>query len=117
MAEPAFDFDAFKRALEGQDVEAWLAFYADDAEWLEYRHDAPPRAPNRMVGKAEIGDFLRRVKGSNVHLTISDEVLGEKRSAFCLTVDLQSGKRIIENIIIHHRDGKIFRQVDVEAWD
>ena len=35
---PSFDFAAFKQAFETQDVEGWLAFYDDQAEWLEYRH-------------------------------------------------------------------------------
>jgi ketosteroid isomerase-like protein len=117
MTDADFDFAAFKRAIENQDVDAWLNFYADEAEWVEYRHNAPPRAPNRMVGKAQIGDFLRRVKGSNVTLAISDEVIGDTRAAFCLTVVMASGKRIIENIIVHFDSGKITRQTDVEAWD
>jgi len=70
-----------------------------------------------MAGKAQIGDFLRRVKGSNVTLAISDEVIGDTCAAFCLTVAMASGKRIIENIIIHFDGGKITRQTDVEAWD
>ena len=117
MTDTRFDFPAFKRAVEDQDVDAWLGFYADDAEWLEYRHNAPPRAPNRMVGKQQIGDFLRRVKASNVKLSIGDEVVGDTRAAFCLTVVMASGKRIIENIIIHIDGGKITRETDVEAWD
>ena len=46
-----FDYAAFRRAFSGKDAGAWSEFYADDAEWIEYRHDAPPRAPHRMVGK------------------------------------------------------------------
>jgi hypothetical protein len=30
-----FDFPAFKHAFEAEDVEAWLAFFAPDAEWRE----------------------------------------------------------------------------------
>ena len=117
MAGTTFDFAAFKRAFENQDVDAWLAFYADDAEWLEYRHNAPPSAPNRMLGKGQIGDFLRRVKASNIKLSIGDEVIGDTRAAFCVTVVMASGKRVIENVIVHLDGGKITRQTDVEAWD
>ena len=117
MTAASFNFDAFRKAFESQDIDAWLAFYADNAEWIEYRHNAPPRAPNRMIGKKAIGDFLNRVKGSNVRLSISDEVIGPNRAAFCVTVELSDGKRIIENIIIHIEAGKIVREVDVEAWD
>lgn len=112
-----FDFAGFKRAFESQDVAAWLAFFADGAEWIEYRHSNPPRSPNRMVGREQIGAFLNRVKGSNLKLALSDEVLGPERAAFCVTCTLPSGNRIIENVIVHHSAGKIVRQVDVEAWD
>ena len=112
-----FDFPGFRRALEAQDVDAWLSFYDDNAEWLEYRHANPPRSPNRMTGKKEIGAFLGRVKASNVQLKMTDEIIGDTRAAFCLTVVMESGKRIIEHIIVHFARGKIAKQVDVEAWD
>jgi hypothetical protein len=113
----AFNFSEFKRAFENQDVEAWLSFYDESAEWLEYRHANPPRAPNRMTGKKDIGTFLGRVKGSNVQLKITDEIIGDTRAAFCVIVTMASGKRIIEHIIVHFARGKIMKQVDVEAWD
>jgi len=70
MTKPTFDFAAFKRAFESQDVDAWLEFYADNAEWVEYRHNAPPRAPNRMLGKAQIGAALAKQNdGEFLHLT------------------------------------------------
>jgi hypothetical protein len=34
-----------------------------------------------------------------------------------VTCTLPNGNRIIEHVIIHHRAGRILRQVDVEAWD
>ena len=34
-----------------------------------------------------------------------------------LTVTFDDGRRIIENIILEHRDGKVIRESDVEAWD
>jgi len=65
-AMPAFDLARFKRAFTGQDVAAWTDCFADDGEWIEYRHRDPPRAPH---------------------------------------------------VIIHYANGRITRQVDVEAWD
>jgi hypothetical protein len=113
----AFDFAAFRQAFEAQNVDTWLAFYADDAEWIEYRHSNPPRNPNRMVGREQIGAFLGRVKAAGLHLALSDEVVGEDRAAFCVTCTLPDGKRIIEHVILHHAGGKITQQTDVEAWD
>ena len=114
----SFDFDAFKQAFLSQDVNRWVTFYATDAEWIEYRHTNPPRAPNRMVGQSQIKDFLNRIKASHVSIAIANEVLGPTRAAFCVTCTLSDGvRRIIEHVIIHHSNGRITRQVDVEAWD
>ena len=44
-----FDLAAYKRAFEAKDVEAWIAFYADDAEWIEY---TPEAAAARAGGDA-----------------------------------------------------------------
>jgi hypothetical protein len=113
-----FDFQAFKQAVVAKDAAAWTDFYAPDAEWLEYREANPPHSPNRMQGLAAIRAFISRVCASEVTLAITDEVLGPTRAAFCLTCTLSDGvRRIIENVIVHHSDGKIVRQVDVEAWD
>jgi len=113
-----FDFDAFKQAFMSQDVDKWITYYAPDAEWIEYRHTNPPRAPNRMVGQSDIKAFLGRVKASNISIAITDQIVGPTRAAFCVTCTLSDGaRRIIEHVIIHYSDDKITRQVDVEAWD
>ena len=117
MSDTSFDFAGFKRAFVEQDVPAWAAYFADDGQWIEYKHTHPPRAPRVMRGKGEIADFLGRVKASNVSLEISDEVVGPDRAAFCVWCTLGDGRRIIEHVIIHYEGKMITRQVDVEAWD
>ena len=37
-----FPFAGYRAAFEGKDVERWLGFYAEDAEWIEYRRTDPP---------------------------------------------------------------------------
>jgi hypothetical protein len=113
----SFDFDGYRVAFEAKDVARWLGYYADDAEWIEYRHTDPPRAPNVMSGRAQIGAFLARVAGLPLTIELSDEVIGEERIAFACIVTLDNGDRIIEHVIAHLRDGLIARHVEVEAWD
>lgn len=112
-----FDFAAFKRAFERRDLDSWVSFYADDAEWIEYRHFSPPRSPNRMVSKQQIAEFLSRICSADFGTTIVDEVIGGDRFAFSIDCTLPDGKHIFENIMIHTENGKVVRQVDVEAWD
>jgi len=113
----AFDFAAFKDAFEGKDLDRWARFYADDAEWIEYRHASPPRAPNRMVGKEQIAEFLARVCSADFGITIADEVVAQDRVAFSVDCTFPDGKRVFEHVIARIEGGKIIRQVDVEAWD
>ncbi len=113
----SFDYAAYRAAFESQDVSRWLAFYADDAEWLEYRHFDPPQAPNVMRGKEQIGAFLKRVAEMGLEIELSREVLGDERIAFACLVTLADGRQILEHVIAEVRDGLIVRHVDVEAWD
>jgi hypothetical protein len=117
MAGTSFDFAGFKRAFVEQDVPAWAAYFAADGQWIEYKHTHPPRSPRVMNGRREIEEFLARVKSSDVSLEIDDEVIGRDRAAFRVWCTLADGRRIIEHVIIHYANGKITRQVDVEAWD
>lgn len=111
------DFAAYASAVERKDVAAWSTFFAEDAEWYEYRERDPPRSPNVMRGLLQIRSFLEGVAASPVELKISHEVIAPARVAYRLTVSFEDGRRIIEHIIIELANGRITSEVDVEAWD
>ncbi len=113
----SFDLGAYKRAVEAKDVEAWLAFYADDAEWLEYQPGRPPANPRRHAGRAEIRAYLEYIRGELEPLVVSSEVAAGDRAWFALWMDLGAGRRFVEHCLLELRDGLIVRHVDVEVWD
>jgi len=115
--EAGFDFAAFKDAFERKDAKRWAGFYAEDAEWIEYKPSAPPKDPGRMAGRERIAGFPASLEGSGIEITVFDEVLGGERAAFSVEVKLADGGRVLEHTIVHIEDGLIARQVDVEAWD
>ena len=115
--KPEFDFWSFKDVFERKDAQRWAQFYADDAEWIEYKPSAPPRDPLRMVGRKRIAQFLASLEKSDIKISFSNEVLGRECAAFSVDVTLPDGKRVFEHTIVHIEEGKIARQVDVEAWD
>ncbi|HEY9844464.1 MAG: nuclear transport factor 2 family protein [Candidatus Sericytochromatia bacterium] len=117
VSEQAFDFAGFKRAFVNQDVEAWIDYYADDAEWIEYNHDHPSQTPQITRGRQELLAHLQMIKASKLSLTIEDEIIGPERAAFRVWVVLSSGKRIVEHTFIYYAGGRIWKMVDVEAWD
>lgn len=117
MTSDAFDFAGFRQAFINQDLETWIDYYAEDAEWIEYRHGLPLNAPQRVKGKAQIREHLQMIKDSNLSLIIEDEIVGPARAAFRVWVTLSSGRRIVEHTIISYSQGLIDSMVDVEAWD
>jgi ketosteroid isomerase-like protein len=116
-SKAGFNFPAFKDAFERKDASRWAAFYAEDAQWIEYKPSAPPRAPICMIGKAQIKEFIKAVSRSDLEIALADEVVCAERAAFSVTCTFPDGKRVYEQVIVHLRDGKVARQVDVEAWD
>jgi ketosteroid isomerase-like protein len=112
-----FDFAKFKRAYETKDAATRAACYAEDAQWIEYRHQDPPRRSSRLKGRAAIEDFLRQVEAWPISLKIEDEILAGDRIAFRSWVDLADGRRIIEHVMLYVENGQIVQQIEVEAWD
>jgi hypothetical protein len=110
-----FDFAAFRAAVEARDVDRWMPFFADAAEWVEYRHKAS--SPRVTRGRDDIARYLDYVRRTDGELAISNEVVGDERVAFTLTATLPDGRLIVENTILDLRDGLIVRQHEVEAWD
>jgi hypothetical protein len=110
-------FDAYQDAVEQLDTERWMSFYADGAEWLEYRHSDPPRSPNhaRERGDRRVHARNRRRRHRTGH--IEREVVDDRRAAYMLTATLPDGRQVVENVILDHRDGGITPQIDVEAWN
>jgi hypothetical protein len=69
-----------------------------------------------MVGRERIAEFLASLEGSGMEITVFDEVLGDGRAAFSVDVTLPDGRHVFEHTMVHIEDGRIARQVDVEAW-
>jgi predicted RNA-binding protein YlqC (UPF0109 family) len=112
------DFAAFKTAVETRDVDAWVGFFAQNAEWVEYRPGNPPSRPKRLVGAEAIRAYLEELAPTPAELSISHELLGERRVAYRLTVTFPDGGRIVEHVISEiDADGRVASQVDVEMRD
>jgi ketosteroid isomerase-like protein len=113
----AFEFEAFRAAVESGDAEGWSALYAPDAEWIEYRHGEGPGNPNRIAGRELIAAFIAGVCSAGLGLEISNEVVAAERVAFRLDVRLPDGRVVIEHVILELSEDGIARQTDVEAWE
>ena len=113
----ALDFEALRRASEQRDAEALIDLYAEDAEVRIVNRETPPSSPHVLRGREQVAEYLRDVCGRDIESRIEDEVIGEERIAFNEACGYPDGTRVLTATTLEVRDGKISRQVSVEAWD
>ncbi len=111
------DFEALRRAIEESDFDSLMRFYADDAEMYTVNRNTPPSSPNVIRGKEAIAEYMRDVCGRDMTHRVEREVIGEDRIALNEACEYSDGTRVLAAITLDLRDGKIVRQVNVEAWD
>ena len=112
-----FDFEAMRRAVEQLDADALVSLYSDDAEMRIVNKNTTPSSPRELHGKEEITDYLRDVCGRAMTHHIENEVIGEDRVAFNEACEYPDGTKVLTATTLDVADGRIVRQVNVEAWD
>lgn len=112
-----FDFEDLRRGIERLDAAALIDLYADDAEMWAVNRYSPPGSPEVLRGKEEIAEQLRNVCGQDIKVQVQREVVGEDRVAFVRDVEYPDGNRLLCATVLDVRDGKIAREVGVQAWD
>lgn len=112
-----FDFEAMRRAIEQLDAEALVGLYADDAELRIVNKSTTPSSPRELRGREEITEYLRDVCGRAMTHHIENEVIGEDRVAFNEACEYPDGTKVLAATTLDVRDGKVVRQINVEAWD
>ena len=116
-APETLDFEVLRRAIEGRDADTLVGLYADDAEVTTVNRNSMPSSPNVLRGKEAIGKYLRDVCSREMTHLVQNEVLDEGRVAFQEACEYPDGVRVLGASTLEVRDGKIVRQVNVEAWD
>ncbi len=117
QAPGEFDFETLRRAIEGRDADTLLGFYAEDAEVHTVNLNTTPSSPQVLRGKEQISAYLRDVYSREMTHRVENEVIGESRIAFQEACEYPDGVRVLGAETLEVRDGKIVRQVNVEAWD
>jgi uncharacterized protein (TIGR02246 family) len=108
---------AYRDALERRDAHALLDVFADDAVLVSYSERNRPSSARRLEGRAAIEEEMNDVMARDMTHTIEDAVVGDDRFAGTERCVYASGEHVVSTFICHLRDGKIARQVGVEAWD
>ncbi len=111
------DFETLRQAIEERDAETLVGLYTEDAELLTINRNTTPSSPQVLRGKEQIGEYLRDVCSREMTHRVENEVVGENRIAFQEACEYPDGVRVLGAGTLEVRDGKIVRQVNVEAWD
>jgi len=116
-AAGGLDFEGLRRAIEQSNFDSLMRFYAEDAELYSVNRNTPPSSPEVLRGKEAIAERLEDVCGRDMTHHIEDEVVGQDRIAFNEACEYPDGLKVLAAQTLEVRDGKIVRQVNIEAWD
>jgi hypothetical protein len=111
------DFEALRRAIEQSDFDSLMKFYDENAELQSVNRNTPPSSPEVLRGKEAIAERLEDVCGRDMTHRVEAEVVGRDRIAFNEACEYPDGIKVLAAQTLEVRDGKIVRQVNVEAWD
>lgn len=112
-----FDFETLRRGYEQKDPELLASLYADDSHIHIVDATHPPSKPQVFSGKAQISEFLADLCSREMTHRFGNEAVGADRVAFNIACRYPDGVRVLAATICDIRDGKISREVTVQAWD
>ncbi|WP_042379908.1 nuclear transport factor 2 family protein [Streptacidiphilus melanogenes] len=116
-AHPTFDGDTLRRGIEGHTPETLLSLYQDDAEIRLVNRDATPSHPKVLTGRDAIGAMLTDVYSRNMTHKLEQCVVQGDTVAYSESCEYPDGLRVLSESMITLRDGKISKQIMIEAWD
>lgn len=116
MPGMSFDFEAYRAACTARSTGAWLAFYADDAECIEYCLD-PLVLVRRACGRAAMNTILTEVSWWPSLLTLESLEADGDRIRFRLWSDPPGGRLMVEHVMLTIAADRIQRQIRVVAFE
>jgi ketosteroid isomerase-like protein len=112
-----FDAGALRRAFAERDVTALADLYTEDAvsERVDAQH--PPGDPQILRGRDALVAEAASVLARDMTHEISDVAIGPDAVGYLLRCRYPDGSRVTCAAIGQLRDGRIAREVCVQAWD
>jgi ketosteroid isomerase-like protein len=112
-----FDASALRRAYSERDLSGALALYDDDARLELVDAKNTPSQPRRVEGrdqiKAHLGDVFERDLSHELDIVaVAPDALG-----YTLRCRYPDGTLVMCAATAELKDGKIVREVAVQAWD
>ena len=115
--QTTFDFGALKRGVEERDAHALVGLYDEHAEMRVVDRVNTPRAPHVLRGRAEIREWLEDVCSRDMTHEVRTPVVADDAVAFTEACRYPDGTNVLCATVLELTDGRIVRQVVVQAWD
>jgi ketosteroid isomerase-like protein len=112
-----FDVAALRGAFAGRDAAALLSLYADDAtiELIDAQHS--PSDPRRLSGREQIQAHLEDVFSRDMTHAVDIVAASPDALGYSLRCTYADGMKVVCVANAELRDGRIVREVGVQAWD
>ncbi|WP_426565162.1 nuclear transport factor 2 family protein [Angustibacter sp. McL0619] len=111
------DVSTLVNGIEQRDSAAVAAWYTDDATFTSVDRDHPPSDPQVLRGAAAITEQLTEVCARDMTHEVRDLVVTSDALAFTEYCTYPDGTKVLCATIASLRDGKISRQIALQAWD
>ena len=115
--QTTFHFTSLKQGLEERDAELQLGLYDDQAEVRLVDRVNTPRAPHVLRGRDEIRAWLQDVCSRDMTHEVQMPVVADEAVAFIEACRYPDGTNALCATVLELADGRIVRQVVVQAWD
>jgi ketosteroid isomerase-like protein len=112
-----FDVETLRRGVEERDADALTSLYVGDAECVLIDQTNPPGSPRELRGREAIAEYNRDLTGREMTHRLDKVVVGEDSAAYADACEYPDGTRVYCAAVLDLRDGRIARQVCVQAWD
>jgi ketosteroid isomerase-like protein len=117
MTMATLSIPALRQAIETRDGATLAGFYADDAVLRVIDQQNPPGSPREIKGRDAIAAYYDDVCGRTMTHRVDDAIAADGRLAFTQTCTYPDGARVFCSSMLELADGKIARQVCIQAWD
>jgi hypothetical protein len=106
-----------RAAFSDRDTAALLSLYADDATIEVVDHVNQPSAPRRISGRDELRAHFDDVFGRDMTHDVDIVAASPSALGYTLRCKYADGTNVVCSATAQLRDGRIVREVGVQAWD
>jgi hypothetical protein len=105
------------RGLEHGDIPTMMSLFDDNAELQIIDKDHTPSRPMTLSGRSSLERHFHDVLTRPTKHHVGDEAMSDNHYAYTETCEYPDGSKVFSSVMATLKDGKIVKEVEVQAWD